>query len=92
MLQSPGPRHHRATPPPPAVVESLIAAGAKVNDVGGAHGQTALHLAAREGLVQVADKLVQRGAQNRPDVNGRCANGSIVDRSRFFFASFHTMP
>eukprot|EP00667_Euglena_gracilis_P000772 EG_transcript_772 len=64
------------------VVESLIAAGAKVNDVGGAHGQTALHLAAREGLVQVADKLVQRGAQNRPDVNGRTPMDYALRRRR----------
>ena len=38
-----------------SVIDMLLGAGAKVNDVGGAHGQTALHLAARDGLVQVRD-------------------------------------
>ena len=64
------------------VLEILLSSGAKINDVGGAHGQTAMHLAAREGLVQLVDKLVQRGAGNRPDVNGRTPMEYALRRRR----------
>lgn len=55
-----------------AIVELLLAHGAKVNDVDG-EGITALHVAANTGLIDVVELLIQAGA----NVNAKSRGGEV---------------
>jgi ankyrin repeat protein len=72
--------HHACVVGHPNIVESIIAAGAKVDAVDST-GRTALHYAARHGHHRVADLLLENGAKRPSDLVENYGRSSHLSRT-----------